>query len=215
MPVHPRHRIPYRKDSPRLNGARGEPNAHQNGGTREHHARPVPVEEILAFESLFRTYHEKLCAFARSYVKCADVADEVVEEVFLRIWELRGNWPDSGNEKGYLYAAVRNQALKHLAHECVVRQSHAIVKQKLRVPGMGQSPAAPDDEIQAKELAAVLQVAIDRLPERCRKAYTLYREHEMSYAEIAELMGISVRTVETQLARANKVLRRQLDQWLY
>ncbi|MGH7449074.1 MAG: RNA polymerase sigma-70 factor [Longimicrobiales bacterium] len=209
--VHPRHCIPYRKDSRRLNDSRGESNAHQNGRTPEH---PVPVEEILAFERLFRTYHARLCAFARRYVQCPDVADEVVEEVFLRIRELRRNWPDSGNEKCYLYTAVRNQALMHLAHECVVRQSHAIVNQKFRIPGMGQSPAAPDEEFQAKELAAVLQFAIDRLPERCREAYTLYRERGMSYAEIADVMGISARTVETQLARANKVLRRQLDQWL-
>jgi len=236
MPVHPRVGSPYRNGSPRRNGAghqntahkngaahadtahqngaSGEHTTHQNGSKREHDDRPVPAGEVLSFESLFRTYHAKLCAFARSYVKCPDVAEELVEEVFLRMWELRGNWPGCANQKRYLYAAVRNQALKHLAHECVVRQSHAIVKEQVCAPGMGQPPAAPDDEVQAAELASAIQVAVEQLPPRCREAYVLNREHGMSYAEIAEVMGISVRTVETQLARANRVLRRELATWV-
>ena len=82
------------------------------------------------------------------------------------------------------------------------------------VPGMSQAPAAPDDELQAMELAAAFENAVDRLPQRCRQTYALHREHGMSYAQIAGVMGISVRTVETQLARANRVLRRELAPWL-
>ena len=213
MPVHPRAGVEFPNFSPRQATAVHQHASRRNGASPERAVPPIAAGEVLSFEDLFRAYHAKLCAFARSYVKCPDVAEELVEEVFLRTWELRGNLPGCVNQKSYLYTAVRNQALKHLAHECVVRESHAVVKQMLRVPGMGQTPAAPDDEFQAKELAAVLQFAIDHLPDRCREAYTLYREHGRSYAEIAELMGISVRTVETQLARANKVLRRHLHGW--
>ena len=89
-----------------------------------------------------------------------------------------------------------------------------MVKQEGRVPGTGEGPVRADEEVQARELAAAFEDAVDRLPARCRQAFTLYREEGMSYAEIAERMGTSVRTVETQLARANRALRRQLAEWL-
>jgi DNA-directed RNA polymerase specialized sigma24 family protein len=78
--------------------------------------------------------------------------------------------------KRYLYTAVRNQALKHLAHEAVVRRSHAMVKRGGRVPGAGEGPIGADDEVEAHELAAAFEDAAVRLPARCREAYTLYRE---------------------------------------
>lgn len=183
-------------------------------GTPEAHLAPGSLSEVHVFEDLFRTYQLKLVAFARRFVKRNDVAEELVEDVFLHLWELRGSWPDPGNHKRYLYAAVRNQALKYIAHQSIERKVHAIVNGSGRVPGMSQSSVTADDATQASELAAAMKNAIDQLPARCREAYTLNREHGMSYAQIASRMGISVRTVETQLARANKWLHRRLAAWI-
>ena len=178
-------------------------------------ASTVPLFQQPSLEALFRTYHTELCAFARRYVRCPDVAEELVSDVFVRVWELRETWPAvCASQKRYLYTAVRNGALKHLAHERVVQRSRAMTQEPGPVPGMSQAPAAPDDELQAMELALAFENAIDRLPRRCRQAYALHREHGMSYAQIASVMGISVRTVETQLARANRILRRELAPWL-
>ena len=171
--------------------------------------------ETPSFDNLFRTYHVKLCAFALRYVGSVDVAEEVVEDVFLRLWvQMRDGVPALKNPKRYLYTAVRNQALKHLKHERVVRKSLAIVQHQEHVPGMSQPAASAEDQVQARELAIAFHSAVDQLPTRCREAYTLYRQQGLSYAEVAELMGISIRTVETQLARATRALRLNLAAWL-
>ncbi|MGE3844743.1 MAG: RNA polymerase sigma-70 factor [Vicinamibacterales bacterium] len=180
------------------NGASPEPTAH----------------EVRTFDGLFRTYHARLREFARAYVACPAVAEELVHDVFLRMWERRSVLQDCIAPKGYLYTAVRNQALKHLAHEAVVWRTHAMVTEEGRVPGTGEGPVRADEQLEAGELAAAFEGALDRLPARCREAFTLYRDERMSYAEIGEVMGISERTVETQLARANKVLRRELAEWV-
>jgi RNA polymerase sigma-70 factor (ECF subfamily) len=163
---------------------------------------------------LFLTYHARLCAFASRYVGCPDTAEEVVEEVFLRIWAQRGPGDDRCScSRRYLYTAVRNQALKVLDHERVVQRSHGIVIRQEHIPGMSQPMIAADEKVQAEELADAVRHAIDQLPERCRQAYVLHRQQGMSYAEVAEVMGISVRTVETQLGRAAKALRVALAIW--
>ena len=207
--------VRYGSRSPHQKRTAPEHHGHRNGASPVHMAREIRDADVRIFESLFRTYQPRLCAFARGYVKCPAVAEELVDDVFLRMWEQRSILGGCVNPERYLYAAVRNQAFKHLAHEAVVRKSHAMVKQEGRVPGTGEGPVRADEEVQARELAAAFEDAVDRLPARCLQAFTLYREEGMSYAEIAETMGTSVRTVETQLARANRALRRQLAGWLH
>lgn len=214
MAVDTRAGVRYGSLSPHHKRAAHEHHEHRNGALLERSAWEDRDREVRIFECLFRTYHLRLCAFARGYVECAAVAEELVHDVFLRMWEQRSILLGCVNPKRYLYTAVRNQAFKHIAHEAVVRRSHAMVKQEGRVPGTGEGPVRADEEVQARELAAAFEDAVDRLPARCRQAFTLYREEGMSYAEIAERMGTSVRTVETQLARANRALRRQLAEWL-
>lgn len=168
-----------------------------------------------SFELLFHTYYARLCAFATRYVGCPDTAEEVVGEVFLRIWIQRRHDEDRRRcSKRFLYTAVRNQALKVLDHERVVRRSREIVLHQEHLPGMSQPPIAADEALQADELAAAVRRAVDQLPERCRQAYLLRRQQGMSYVQIAEAMGTSVRTVETQLARAARTLRGALAAWL-
>ena len=173
----------------------------------------APVEEHLSLEILFRAYHQRLCSFARSYVTCPDVAEELVEDVFLKLWQQRDNGHACANPRGYLFAAVRNQALKHLAHERVVRATAARVQGEGFAPGMSQPSAPADDEVQANQLADAFSSAVERLPARCREAYTLHHSG-LSYVEIGETMGTSSRTVETQVRSAKRVLRRELAAWL-
>jgi RNA polymerase sigma-70 factor (ECF subfamily) len=169
--------------------------------------------EPLSLEFLFRAYYQKLCCFARSYVTSPDVAEELVDDVFLRLWEQRESGHACVNPRGYLYAAVRNQALKHLAHERVVRATAARVQGEGFAPGMSQPSAPADDEVQANQLADAFSSAVEQLPARCREAYTLHHSG-LSYVKIGETMGTSSRTVETQVRNAKRVLRRELAAWL-
>ncbi len=204
----------YASRSPHEKCAAYEHPAHRNGASPERRAWEDQDCEARSFECLFRTYHARLCEFARAYVACPAVAEELVHNVFLRIWEQPLILRECVNPKRYLYTAVRNQALKHLAHEAVVRRWHTMVKEEGRAPGTGERPVRADEQLEASELAAAFENTVDRLPARCRETFTLYREQGMSYAEIAVAMGTSERTVETQLARAKKVLRRELAEWV-
>jgi RNA polymerase sigma-70 factor (ECF subfamily) len=196
-PAESRHGSPSR--SPHSVDQNRVSNSH---GTDEH-----------VFDTLFRTYYSRLCTFARRYVHRPDVAEEVVADVFVHLWKHRARWPELANKRRYLYAAVRNQALKHIAHERVVRTAHKIVAGSSPPFAMSQPSSPVDEEVQAKELAAALEAAINKLPPRCKRTYILHRQYGMSHAEIARLMGVSVRTVETQVARAKHVLRRIVETW--
>lgn len=167
-----------------------------------------------AFEAIFREYYGPLCGFAERTVGSRAVAEEVVDDVFLRVWEQRERWPKFEGMRAYLYTAVRNQALMHVRHESVVRR---VVGDALRgefVPGMGEVAASADDELHLRRFAKAAQQAIEQLPARNREVYRLYRQHHLSYAEIAEVLGLSVKTVENHLSRSLKSLRASLSLWL-
>lgn len=164
-------------------------------------------------EVLFRAHYGKLCAFARSYVGCPDAAEDIVQDVFLQLWRLRECGETFANPRTYLYSAVRNRALKHAAHERVARRSHEMMQSAGRAPGMSQAPTSADEQLEAAELEAAWDDAVDHLPRRCREAYVYWRVGKTP-AEIAAEMGTSVRTAETQAARARRHLRRELTCWL-
>ena|SRR2546426_946626 len=163
-----------------------------------------------AFNSLFRAYYARLCGFVQSYVRSPDLAEELVQTVFLQIWQHRATWEPTAGARAYLFAACRNQALGALKHEGVV----ARVARRATLEGIALGAAAarvgPDEEVQASELAALLREAVGRLPERRRIVVILRWQQQMSYAEIAGVLGISVKTVEVQMGRALAFFRRQL-----
>jgi RNA polymerase sigma-70 factor (ECF subfamily) len=167
-----------------------------------------------AFEQVFLAYYDRLQAYAERYVQRPDVAEEVVENIFVRLWEQREQWEIRQSLKSYLYAAVRNQALMWIDHQRIVRRAQEAGMREQRSPGMGQARPTAEEELQAAELAAAARAAVERLPNRAREAYVLSRQHGLSYAEIAEAMGISSKTVEIHLGRALKALREDLSAFL-
>lgn len=154
-----------------------------------------------AFEALFHQYHAPLCAFAYRYLEARDLAEEIVQEVFLFVWERRETWQVRTTVRGYLFTAVRNAAVSYLRHERVVRRRAPEVREVLVA-----AASVPETEPGGETIAAVQQ-AIGRLPARCRLAFTLHREQGLTYTEVAEVLAISPRTVEVQIGRALKALR--------
>jgi RNA polymerase sigma-70 factor, ECF subfamily len=137
-----------------------------------------------------------------------------VADVFVGLWQLHTSGRKCIDPKRYLDVAVRNQALKHLAHERVVRKFQEIVLGEGRVPAMSQPPAFAEDELEAAELAAAFERALNLLPDRCREAFDRYHCDGMTYPEIADIMNISARTAETHVGHARKALREALGDWL-
>lgn len=158
-----------------------------------------------SFEALFRKHHAALCTFAYRYVLARDIAEELVQEVFLYLWEHDMVWADESAAKSYLFTAVRNAALSYLRHQGVAKRLEGTV-----VSLYSTSPAPADREMRLAELAQALQRAVARLPERRRLVFTLSREQGLTYNEIAKLLDISPKTVEMQMGRAYRALRKYL-----
>lgn len=170
--------------------------------------------DAVAYETLFHRYFRPLHSFAFSYVRSADIAEDLTADVFVRIWEGRERLRVAGSLRSYLYAAVRNEALVHLRRQRMMQRVHAAAAEDGRSPGLGTAPVAADGALQQRELAAALDRAIQQLPERSREALVLHRQHGFSYADVAETMGISPRTVEVHIRRAFQSLRTHLAHFL-
>lgn len=162
-----------------------------------------------AFATLFRAYHPQLCAFVFRITGSEAVAEELVQEVFTRIWERRLDWDPKGSVDRYLYRAVKNRALNHVEHIRVEDASREEIAASIR-----PRQASPEERVRLDELSSATQHAIDELPERCRQIFLLSREGNLTYVKIAALLEISPKTVEVQMGRALKSLRRALAEYL-
>ena len=158
-----------------------------------------------AFSVLFRAYYDPLCTVARHYVGAPEVAEELVQEIFMNIWRMGGGWQPRGPVQAYLWGAARYRSLQYL--RCQRLRQQRFVYQAVHEGALLESP---EGELHFKELEKALQSALDALPERRRLIYLLSRQHGLTYAEIAAALEISIKTVETQMGRALKFLRRRL-----
>ena len=177
-------------------------------------AQRVRAGDKDAFERLYRAYYRRLVGFVFTYLHSEPIAEELVQDVFLAVWRERERWELRTTVRAYLFQSARNAALNHLRHEGVSQSALENAAADGRALAMGERPAALDVQQEADELATVAQAAIAKLPPRCRMAFTLCRAHGLTYAETAQVMGVSERTVKMQMARALLALRAGLARWL-
>lgn len=166
-----------------------------------------------AFDAMFIAYADALCAYAYGLLRSREDAQEIVQDLFLWIWENRARWEVPGQLRTYLYRAVRNRAISIIRHRRVQHlfhlRSEAQTEEGLTVPAIGQTEA--EERLESADLSERLTRALAALPERSRQAFLLSREHHMTYAQIAEVMQIAPKTVENHLARALSGLRQALS----
>ncbi len=179
----------------------------------EERVAAIRAGDEAVFEEIFREHYQGLCAFAVRRVRSDQVAEELVQTVLLRLWQQRSEIRVSGSLAGYLYGAVRNAALMHLRRRQLEQRWQDSATAETAALLMGEPPPPPDAMIRSAEMAAAIERVVEQLPPRCREAYRLRREDHLSYAEIAEIMGISPKTVEVQIGAALKALRAALAGW--
>ncbi len=171
----------------------------------------IAAGDAAAFEAMFSSYAEALCGFIYGYVQSQDEAEELVHDLFFWIWDHRHEWEVSGSLRMYLFKAARNRALSRLRHRTIERR----FQQTMGTEDAALAPRSSqaDHEVCCEELAAAIERAIAALPERCRQVFELNRRQHLSYAEIAAILKISVRTVEVHMGRALVALRKSLANW--
>lgn len=169
-------------------------------------AQKIKSGNRAAFSDLFNSYYKPLCEYAIRFCDGnTEAVEDLVQDVFVRIWERRETWNPQVAVRAYLYRSVHNQAISNIR-----KKKH----ETPMVDSVEFTAVAPDlspfELINNNELDLAIKSAIKILPERRREILILRLLHDMSYKEIAEVLGISVNTVDTQLRRALNLLRDQL-----
>jgi RNA polymerase sigma-70 factor, ECF subfamily len=158
---------------------------------------------------LFRTYYQPLCNYAYTFLQDKEDAEEIVQSTFLLVWEKRDTLAIRTSVKPYLYAMVRNACLNVIKHEQI--------KQKFAGEEMALADRGHDSVnhvIATNELENRIKAALEELPEQCRLVFKLSRFEELKYAEIAQQLNISIKTVENHMGKALKIMREQLKDYL-
>jgi RNA polymerase sigma-70 factor (ECF subfamily) len=159
------------------------------------------------FELLFREHFTALTYFARKYTGDLDSAKEIVHSIFIRIWENRYEFDWEKPAKSYLFTSVYNRSMNY------IRDSRKFTFTGDYTSGI-DGAFVYNDDFDTAELQKRIDQALIKLPEKCREIFELSRFGEKKYSEISQLLGISVKTVETQMSKALHILKEELKDYL-
>jgi RNA polymerase sigma-70 factor (ECF subfamily) len=162
------------------------------------------------FRQLFHTHYENLHRYAYTFLKDSQNANDIVQSVFTRLWEKRDTVTFDEDIKGYLYTAVHNRCLNNIRNERT--KARYMEYKKTDAGSFIQDGTAY--KVLVTELSKRIAQATAALPEQCRIIFLKSREEGKKYAEIAAELGISVKTVETQMSKALRILREKLADYL-
>lgn len=169
-------------------------------------AARIRAGDARALEALFRDHYASLCDFAVRYVRDASAAEDLVQDLFADLWARRAAWTLRESVRAYLFSAVRNRALNLRKRQAMERDWER-EETASEVPSLHRTPETTLERLEREELSARVGAAVESLPERCRLVMHLRWRERLPHAEIAAVMGISVKGVEMQLSRGLKALR--------
>lgn len=165
---------------------------------KELQRRIAVYDDEPAYKQLFLLFNKSLNQFAYSFVKSRELAEEIVSDVFIRIWQNRSTLETVSNLKVYLYVSIKNTALKYLLKQ---HRQVAISIDELDVE-LESFARSPEELMLTAEMLNKIHEAIDSLPPRCKVIFKLIKEDGLRYKEVAEILNISVKTIDSQLAIA-------------
>lgn len=180
----------------------------------------MPVEQELlhrrlregnetAYEVLFKEFYVRLTIHANKFVQDSEVAKEIVQDLFVSIYEKRETLNINTSLNSYLYRAVRNRSINYIKAQKQKDKYSQYIKYTV-----DNTDNAVENIINKSELESALFLAISELPAKCRMIFKLNRFEGLSNGEIAEQLELSKRTVETQISKALKILRSKLQPFL-
>lgn len=164
-----------------------------------------------AFNTLFETYYFQLYFHCRKYISDPEEAKDLLQNVFLRLWEKREAIEIEVSLNAYLFRCVQNECLNHIRS---LRPNLSLSEVEgepfLCSDGLG----SPDAETESREIERTIDSAIDTLPEQCKRIFIMSRMEGVRNKEIADRLSLSVRTVDTQIYRALKIMKNKLKDYL-
>ncbi len=160
------------------------------------------TNDAKAFEQLFKRHYKSLCRRVNTMLNDEEATEDVVQQLFIKIWESRNTLQTPDSVAAYLFTAARNRALNYIKSQAR-KSSNEIPLNNYH----DEADNRTEEQMDAKELQKALYAAIDALPEKRREVFVLSRFEGKSYKEIAEIMQISIKTVEAQMGKALSTLR--------
>ncbi len=179
-------------------------NESQGTGNRSSLWDAVSRGEESAFRYLFDTYYQSLVTYAFRYLRDLDASRNVVQDVFVMLYDKREEINIHTSLKAHLYQSVRNRALNAIKRDKMQREHHN------RMWEDQDEHLENEDYGALRELEGRIVVVVEKLPEQCKKIFRMSRQEGISNAEIAGQLSISKRTVETQISKALKKIREDL-----
>ncbi len=161
----------------------------------------ISKNDEAAFTQLYLRFGKKLLQFAFSLVRSKEIAEELVEDVFIKLWSNRKNLPEIENITVYLYVAVKNRSLNALSQKAreLMTDSFDFLDTSVQ-----QFSANPYEVMITEEMMHKMHLAVEALPPRCKMIFRLIREDGLRYKEVADILNISVNTIDAQMAIAMK-----------
>jgi RNA polymerase sigma-70 factor (family 1) len=159
-----------------------------------------------AFRRLFDNFSPKLIEFACAMLKLKEAATEVVDQVFVKIWQQRKQVISIQNLRVYLYTATKNTALNYISRKAKeqITEPFDFINLQLR------DNESPEQQMITSEIFKKIRLTIDELPPRCKIIFKLVREDGLKYKEVAEILNVSVNTVDAQMVIAVKRISEKL-----
>jgi len=154
------------------------------------------------FKSIYLDFYANLIVFANGYVKQISIAEDIVEDVFIKLWQSRSTIYAIKNLKLYLYVAIKNSCINHLVKQKKLNVSF-IDDLDIDIEAL---VATPEDCLITKERIALINAEIEKLPKKCKAIFILVKEEGFKYNEVAVLLNLSVKTIEAQMSIAFKKL---------
>lgn len=166
------------------------------------------ADSSILFERNFKEHFKGLHAYACTILRNDADAEEMVQNVFYKLWEKKERLRELDSVAAYLYRAVYNECMNHVKHQKVKNtyKEHAEFR--------GEDNVQEHDNAGVRELEAKISDALQALPEQCRTIFQMSRFEELKYREIAEKLGLSVKTVENQMGKALKIMRTRLAEYV-
>lgn len=174
------------------------PDANFTEGNQKKLLTQISLGDQRSFRQLYHQFYKKLLQFAFVLTRNKEVAEELVEDVFIKFWKNKKNAENIRNVKVYLYSATKNTCLNYLsskAHENITQPFDAINIELA-------NPLSPDQILIYRETYSKIKSAIETLPPRCKMIFKLIREDGLKYKEVAEILNLSASTIEAQMTIA-------------